>query len=412
MHVRDLKLALYALIMSIIYLKSMTFSFADARQCEALGPVLSAETLNNLGAGSAKELNEDGRVHCETAAALDKLDFKSQFRLALYAQRGEEAKIFRLLRMSADQGFPLAHAMIASFYYSEGQWFFDPVKGNESLSIGLQAGIPDSKARAAEQHFTGRRPLSSDAAAVEMLQDAIKKGSIHAKYVMAGVVFSKISNRYTESHGISLLEQAADNGHGLAAFNLATFIIEGKLVKRDPVRAYKYFEIASRMPSLEKHAFYNLGLMNEKGEGVRQHRTSAQSYYELAAGAGSGVAALRNAKIWIERREFSKAKEFLEKALSMGDEFVKAEANRLLPSVIQRNGATANNASGNISNDDIIVSLVVLGAAALFIASRSGGKRQETPAYVAPDPCKAFRGVGFYDRSMASAVGLWGCNPY
>lgn len=69
-------------------------------------------------------------------------------------------------------------------------------------------------------------------------------------------------------------QKAADAGHAGAQYNLATFYIEGKVVRQDYEKAVEWFEKAANQGL--KDAQYNLAAMYHQGAGVEKDEEKAQ----------------------------------------------------------------------------------------------------------------------------------------
>lgn len=77
----------------------------------------------------------------------------------------------------------------------------------------------------------------------------------------------------------------------IAAQNLGTLYLEGKLVEQDYRRAYGYFDQAAEWG--QKRVHYQIGQMHELGQGIPVTLAEAAYHYRLAALAGNSEALLR-----------------------------------------------------------------------------------------------------------------------
>lgn len=74
-------------------------------------------------------------------------------------------------------------------------------------------------------------------------------------------------------------QKAADAGHAGAQYNLATFYVEGKVVRQDYDKAVEWFEKAANQGL--KDAQYNLAAMYHQGAGVAKDEEKAQYWARI-----------------------------------------------------------------------------------------------------------------------------------
>jgi TPR repeat protein len=126
-----------------------------------------------------------------------------------------------------------------------------------------------------------------------------------------------------EARGLALLERAARQGQGGAAFRLGMLLTHGEGgAARDPARALAYFRAAAAAGEAE--AFFNLGAAHANGTGVRRNYAEALGWLIVARERGVHAEAERQLREqikayprWIEtgeRRAREIAAEFKDRA--------------------------------------------------------------------------------------------------
>ena len=97
---------------------------------------------------------------------------------------------------------------------------------------------------------------------------------------------------------VRLFFEAANRGHVFAQYSLGVIYEKGQGVKKDDKEAVKWYRQSADQGLAE--AQYNLGTMYEKGLGVKQNFKEAAKYYRKAAGQGD-VQAQYNLGIMYEK---------------------------------------------------------------------------------------------------------------
>ena len=111
------------------------------------------------------------------------------------------------------------------------------------------------------QFFPGFNPQQARLKAQEEAEKDYQKGNEFLK--------QKKYDRAFDSY-----QKAADAGHAGAQYNLATFYVEGKVVRQDYDKAVEWFEKAAKQGL--KDAQYNLAAMYHQGAGVEKDEEKAQ----------------------------------------------------------------------------------------------------------------------------------------
>ena len=87
-------------------------------------------------------------------------------------------------------------------------------------------------------------------------------------------------SKYNYSEAFKFCSVAAEQGHAEAQFNLGVMYDIGQGVKQDYFKAVEWYQKAAEQGNAL--AQYNLGVMYAKGQGVRQNYTKAKEYFGLA----------------------------------------------------------------------------------------------------------------------------------
>jgi WD40 repeat protein len=133
--------------------------------------------------------------------------------------------------------------------------------------------------------------------------------------------------------------QAAQQGHGMAAFDLGTMYSEGVGVPKDDNEAWKWWSRASEVfrkgaVNGDRHEQGQLGLMYQHGLGVSQDKAEAVRWYRKAADQRSWPAARFLGQMYEKGEGVPKdeieATKWYRKAAEYGDPTGTVEANRLV----------------------------------------------------------------------------------
>ena len=87
-------------------------------------------------------------------------------------------------------------------------------------------------------------------------------------------------SKYNYSEAFKFCSVAAEQGHAEAQFNLGVMYDNGQGVKQDYFKAVEWYQKAADQG--QSDAQFNLGLLYYDGEGVRQNYTKAKEYFGLA----------------------------------------------------------------------------------------------------------------------------------
>ena len=87
-------------------------------------------------------------------------------------------------------------------------------------------------------------------------------------------------SKYNYSEAFKFCSVAAEQGHAEAQFNLGVMYDNGQGVKQDYFKAVEWYQKAAEQGIAQ--AQYSLGIMYYDGKGVRQNYTKAKEYFGLA----------------------------------------------------------------------------------------------------------------------------------
>ena len=87
-------------------------------------------------------------------------------------------------------------------------------------------------------------------------------------------------SKYNYTEAFKFCSVAAEQGHAEAQFNLGVMYDNGQGVKQDYFKAFEWYQKAAEQGLA--YAQYNLGNMYYNGQGVRQNYTKAKEYFGLA----------------------------------------------------------------------------------------------------------------------------------
>lgn len=117
------------------------------------------------------------------------------------------------------------------------------------------------------------------------LEAAVAKGVPRALAHLGDLLVRGDGIARDEARGLALLERAARQGQGGAAFRLGMLLAHGEGgAARDPARALAYFKAAAA--GGEAEAFFNLGAAHANGAGTRRNYAEALGWLIVARERG------------------------------------------------------------------------------------------------------------------------------
>ena len=129
-------------------------------------------------------------------------------------------------------------------------------------------------------HETGTGVDQNEAQAEQYYKSAAARGHEKALLKIGNLAFS---GRDFEK-AFTLFENAAKKGNYTAQYNLGLMYEKGNGVKKDPVKAFEYYKKSGEQGY--EPAQYVLGRLYLKGDGTPQNFTAAIKWYRLAANQG------------------------------------------------------------------------------------------------------------------------------
>ena len=141
-------------------------------------------------------------------------------------------------------------------------------------------------------HETGTGVEQNEAQAEEYYQSAAAKGFEKAMLKMGNIAFS--GRDFEKAY--ALFEKAAKMGNYTAQYNLGLMYEKGNGVKKDPVKAFEFYKKAGEQGY--EPAQYVLGRLFLKGDGTPQNFSAAVKWYKLAADQGDEKAQMDLADLY------------------------------------------------------------------------------------------------------------------
>ena len=107
----------------------------------------------------------------------------------------------------------------------------------------------------------------------QLFEDAMRRYMILYRRYNQGTACTpwrirSVEDRQSAEKIVHMLEEAADQGHAKAQYNLGLMYYEGQGVAQDYSAAMKWFRMAADQENAK--AQYSLGLMYHQGQGVAQ----------------------------------------------------------------------------------------------------------------------------------------------
>ena len=91
---------------------------------------------------------------------------------------------------------------------------------------------------------------------------------------------SKYLHEENYENSFTFCNEKAEEGDAEAQFNLALMYEKGDGIKQDKQKAFYWYKKAAEQGNAE--AQYRLAVMHDKGDGIEQNRSLAQNYYQQA----------------------------------------------------------------------------------------------------------------------------------
>jgi TPR repeat protein len=186
----------------------------------------------------------------------------------------------------------------------------------EPVSPGSANVAPPLNSVAEDRQST---PPGADQPKTTKAADTAKPKPV-SKVALAAVARDAMPKPVAEN--VAWYKRAAEAGNHYAQFELAKLYIRGESVKRDPSEAARLLAIAARDGDLAD-AQYALGVMYERGIGVKKSLVEATLLYQRAADQGYVLALTQVGIAHLEgrgvKKDYAKARTYLERAAESGE---------------------------------------------------------------------------------------------
>jgi TPR repeat protein len=269
------------------------------------------------------------------------------------------AEAVRLLRDSAATD-PTRATMVLGELYARGIGVTsDFAEADKYFGLAIKAGVP--------RGWLAKGLLYGGAFGFEKQKDDAKADEVFKKAADEGVVEAMImlgQRRLSASkgegplfeEGLKWLEKAGDKGSGEALVALGALYEEGRLVKKDPAKAFSYYQKGAGTGNPQ--AITKLGYCYENGIGVAKDAKKAFENYKAAADRGL-AAAIYNVAVCYDTGMG------VEKSPATSFRYFAASAKAGLAAGMNETGLRYVAGAG--TNDDVVA------AAAWFALAAQGG---------------------------------------
>ena len=149
-----------------------------------------------------------------------------------------------------------------------------------------------------ELQFVARNPPDHVAACVAYLEDNLRQGSLHARYVLGLLNWHGVGMPKNAGVGLRLVQAAADAGHAAAETEIARIYLAGDTVAADTAKGIDYLQRSASRG--HPRAMGLLGEMHETGQLVAVDFPKALTLYKRAIAAGDAEAMLSMARLLLE----------------------------------------------------------------------------------------------------------------
>ena len=166
----------------------------------------------------------------------------------------------------------------------------------------------------------------------QLFDDAMRRHMVLYRRYNQGTVDAPWRIRSVEDRGyagkmVRMLEEAADQGHADAQYNIGVIYDNGHGVAQYDSATMKWFRMAADQELAEAQG--NLGSMYESGQGVAQDYSAAMKWYRMAADQGDALAQYNLGCMYYQgqgvAQDYSAAMKWYRMAADQGD--AKAQCN-------------------------------------------------------------------------------------
>lgn len=225
----------------------------------------------------------------------------------------------RAIRALADSGHGAAAKLLGDLY-SRGESV--EADGDVALKYyGLAADKGDASALRSigDMYRLGRAIAADRTKALESYRTALKEGDKGSRLPLGRLLLAGEAAEVEE--GLSLINEAAEDGDRWAIAALGDIYSQGKYVEVDGVKAEAYYQNAADLGV--SSVFVRLGDMYAKGLGVAKDAAVAASYYRRGSDADQNGSNVKLARLLIVEQknpaELAEGLSLLEKAGQEGD---------------------------------------------------------------------------------------------
>ncbi len=183
----------------------------------------------------------------------------------------------------AQTALPQANAPRADIAYGAYERGFYVTAFNEASARAKQ-NDPAAMTLLGELYAQGLGAPQDDAKAAEWYRAGVKAGDPNAMFSLAMFALQG-RGKVNRNEAVPLLEQAAQKGHGVAAYDLALFYMQGRDVEQDFKRAASLLQSAADKGNPE--AQYALAGMYKEGRGVSKDLEKSALLLAKASIAGN-----------------------------------------------------------------------------------------------------------------------------
>jgi TPR repeat protein len=275
------------------------FSLAAAGGIEAAKSRLAFREMREMGDeeifDKASELGKLGK-HKDSFlllhSASNRGNPKAQYLSALMLESGigtiqDVIRARELYFSSAEKGYSDSQAKVGGFYVLGDGIDVDYEKAAFWFERAAKQDNPVALNDLGNMFGAGLFFEKDEEKAIALYKLAAELGSDAGK-LNFGRFLTRSEDPKEVSHGISLLEQAAENGLARAQTTLALYYLDGILVEKDFDLAFNFFQAAAASGDLE--GIVGLGVNFARGYGCEKNLERAKQLYEIAAERGAAQA--------------------------------------------------------------------------------------------------------------------------
>ncbi len=253
--------------------------------------------------------------------AADEGEAKAQFLLSMFYQKGflvdyDEEKWLYYLRKAAEQDLPIACLAMGTLYEDRKFEEADPEMAKQWYKKAADLGVTEAMRSLAFLIIEGEEPDYEEF--LKLLEKAAENGNGYAAYEGTSLAIGFCSDTdYTRAR--EYFEMAAQNGVGSAFYNLGVMYFNGDGVERDYKKARKNFLKATEHG--EPRGYTGLGFLNLFGLGLAVNHKKGIKLLERAASACDSFACATLGKIYDQGFFTMKNTQLADKYMMLADKY-------------------------------------------------------------------------------------------